>query len=187
MPNASHTATANADQRLSQLIRLKRLETPDGEFWQSFEQEYRVRQMSSLVQVQPLHTRIRKACVIFARKAAPPVAAVSAVAITVVAVRNSPDLPAGQSEDQSKATSQFTQAEVDSSAEEAYFVVQQEKEQLQQPLEIEADGTIYQMNVLSHGYATGDAYLLNATPVTFIHSQAQQNAEAKIISEQPDY
>lgn len=186
MPNASHIANAKADQRLSQLIKLKQLETPDAAFWAEFEQEYRSRQLGSLVQIQPLHTRLRKACLIVARKAAPPVAAVSAVAITVVAVNNFPYLADSPSEEQSAGLAILAEPEMTSEP-EPYFLVQEQVESASNELELKADGTIYQMNVLSHGHGSSDTYQLNATPVTFTYEQAKQSAGAKIISAKPDY
>lgn len=187
MPNASHIkATARADQRLSQLIKLKQLETPDAAFWESFQQEYRSKQLSSLVQIQPLHTRLRKACLIAARKAAPPVAAAGAVAITVVAANNFGYL--AQTPQDEPAATPATIAPADSADKTApYFLVQEQTSPADKDNAPEEEGTIYQMNVLSHGYDSSNSYQLNATPVTFKYQQGKQSVGAKIISAKPEY
>lgn len=187
MPNASYsTANARTDQRLSQLVKLKRLERPDPAFWQAFEQEFRSKQLSSLVQVQPLHTRIFKACQIAARKVAPPVAAASALTITVVAVHNFSHLAEAPSDN--LKSSAYASSESDSISEtQAYFVVQEQESTQPSEQSIQNDGTIYQMNVLSHRAEHSETYQLNATPVTFRYQGQTTSGGINSISEQTEY
>ncbi len=176
-------SSANADQRLSQLIRLKQLEKPDVAFWGEFEQEFRSRQLTTFVQIQPMHTRLRRACLIIARKAAPPVAAAGAVALTFFAVSNSEYLAKGTSEEKLAASSIAPQAD-QQPKQEAFFIVNA-VDSTESEIETSTSDTIYQINALSSLSGTTNGYQLNATPVTY--SQGIVTGGANVLSKQPSY
>lgn len=163
----------DSDQRLSQLIKLKRLERPDPQFWTAFEQEFRSKQLSSLVRVQPLHTRLRLACMLAARKAAPPTAAVSAVAVTLIAVTNTSYLANNRSDAEPNAPAH--EDALTPAKEPARFMVDasaassSESEEPRPLFETSAQA-IYQMNVLMKDETVSGSYQLLATPVTFSSS-----------------
>lgn len=183
---AKHDTTTTADQRLRQLIKLKQLERPDAAFWQRFEQEYRSRQLTSFVQIQPLHTRLRKACMIIARKAAPPVAAAGAVTLTFFAISNSSYMSSTE-----EATAPFAARLADSKAEvEAegvYFIVENQPEDELAPSGPSRSETTYQINVLSKGSDPSRGYQLNAAPLSYSQSSIEQSFGAQIISAPGDY
>lgn len=185
MLKASKNATsATADQRLSNLIKLKRLEQPDAAFWDTFEQEFHSRQLTTFVRIQPLHTRVRKACMILARKAAPPVAACGAVALTLLAVSNTRYL-ISDNIDSTPTDNLLPRFPVEAESTDSFFVVQSEQPAADEDsLGSSENGTIYQINLLDQKLATPD-YLLNTAPVTFSNGFTEQAFGAKIISAQP--
>ena len=63
------TNSANED-RLSELIRLKKLERPDGKFWDRFDRELRNRQLTALVQTSSWRERIGSMTLVALRKSA---------------------------------------------------------------------------------------------------------------------
>ncbi len=182
----THTASsANADQRLSKLIKLKQLEKPDAAFWETFEQEFRSRQLTTFVHIQPMHTRLRRACMIIARKAAPPVAAAGAVALTFFAVTNTRFLSKGTETEVQAPSDSLAQAEP-SEDQEAYFTVKVE-DAPDSPSESISSDTIYQINSLASQGGSSNGYLLNATPVTFSQNAAAQTSGANILSKKSNY
>ncbi len=186
MLRTPQTASAtNADQRLSQLIRLKQLERPDAAFWEGFEQEFHSRQLTTFVQIQPMHTRLRRVCMIIARKAAPPVAAAGAVAVTFLAVTNTSfltDAPTAKSE----AMPQMATTDK-KEAQDAYFVVSETEKAATSEKSISSD-TIYQINALNAPGRSTNSYQLNATPVTFSQSAAAgQTSGVNVLRTQADY
>lgn len=176
-------SSANADQRLSQLIRLKQLEKPDHAFWGEFEQEFRSRQLTTFVQIQPMHTRLRRACLIIARKAAPPVAAAGAVAITFFAVSNSEYLAKGTSEE--KLATYVAAPQADPKTEQEAFFIVNAVDSAENEIEKSSSDTIYQINALSSLNGSTNGYQLNATPVTY--SQGTATGGANVLSKQPTY
>lgn len=86
MTTPTQARIADRDNRLSQLIQLKRAERPDLAFWDEFQRSFRSRQLTTLVRVQPWYTRLFRISILIARKAAAPTAALGAVAVTFVAV-----------------------------------------------------------------------------------------------------
>jgi hypothetical protein len=48
----SQKPTPEAEERLSQLLRMKRQERPDADFWNKFDEELRSKQLSALVRTQ---------------------------------------------------------------------------------------------------------------------------------------
>lgn len=188
MPSHQKTAsTANADKRLSQLIKLKRMEKPDPAFWDKFDQEFRNRQLTTFVQIQPLHIRLRRVCLIVARKAAPPVAAAGAVALTFFAVTSTSFLTSSDSSEQSPAKTRVSQAP-QRETEAAYFTVQTELKPAAEKAR-SFEQTIYQVNVLDNGSDKTSDYKLYATPVTFSQSgnTQSQGAGAQVLSRRADY
>lgn len=178
-------SAANADQRLSQLVKLKRLEKPDAAFWEKFEQEFRSRQLTTFVQIQPMHTRLRRACMIIARKAAPPVAAAGAVALTFFAVTNASYLTDGPDK-ALQSVPQTLASKEKSDDPTAYFIVSAETPANNQAEESASD-TIYQTNSLSSQARAANGYQLHTTPVTFSQKAAGQSSGANILSAQPNY
>lgn len=73
--------TDNRQISLEQLLRVKRAEQPEPEFWDQFEQEYRQKQLSALVQAQPWFVRLGRNIGLMARRSAPVTAAAAAIAI----------------------------------------------------------------------------------------------------------
>lgn len=177
-------AAANADQRLSQLIKLKQLEKPEAAYWEKFEQDFRSKQLTTFVQIQPMHTRLRRACMILARKAAPPVAAAGAVALTFFAVTNTRYLAKGTDTEAPATIPTLSQREA-ASEPEAYFIVSATQDTDTESKNTTSD-TIYQINALSSLGGSTDGYLLNATPVTFSQSSATASG-ANVIGKQPNY
>lgn len=183
---ATLNRNANASQRLSQLIQLKRSERPDAEFWQTFEQEFRSRQISSFVRVQPLSTRLRRACLIAARKAAPPVTAVGAIALTFFAVNNASYLVDSSTKTTGVAsvpTKQTTEADETVSL----FVMNEELPEVRANQATIPSDTIYQINTLSAAPGIPGDYQLNATPVTFSHGAQFQSIGAQVIRTQQSF
>ncbi|RKX36230.1 MAG: hypothetical protein DRP71_00770 [Verrucomicrobia bacterium] len=72
--------TNNRQISLEQLLRVKRAEQPEPEFWDQFEQEYRQKQLSALVQAQPWFVRLGRTIGMIARRSAPVTAAAAAIA-----------------------------------------------------------------------------------------------------------
>ncbi|MDQ8186097.1 hypothetical protein [Pelagicoccus sp. SDUM812002] len=178
-------SAAKADQRLSQLIKLKRLEKPDAAYWEKFEQEFRSRQLTTFVHIQPMHTRIRRACMIIARKAAPPVAAAGAVALTFFAVTNASHFNQSPDDEIKSSRNELAPAQ-ESEGQDAYFLVSVENS-ADSPQESDPSDTIYQVHELSNRGVTANGYQLNTTPVTFSKNVAGQTATANILSQQPNY
>ncbi len=58
------------DDRLSQLIQLKRRERPDAAFWEKFDGELRSKQLAALVRTQSWYERLGKLSILVARKSA---------------------------------------------------------------------------------------------------------------------
>ena len=72
--------TNNRQVSLEQLLRVKRSEQPEPVFWAQFEQEYRQKQLSALVQAQPWFIRLGRSIGLIARRSAPVTAAAAAIA-----------------------------------------------------------------------------------------------------------
>ena len=85
----SKKPTPEADERLSQLLRLKRQERPDAAFWDKFDEELRSKQLTALVRTQSWHERLGKLSLLVARKSAAATAAVSVFALGIFAVSQS--------------------------------------------------------------------------------------------------
>lgn len=66
------------------LLRLKRAERPDPEFWNKFEVELRQKQLAALVQREPWWHRLPQ---LFARRAYVPIGAAAVLTVTLVSVR----------------------------------------------------------------------------------------------------
>ena len=111
----------------------------------------------------------------------------SAVAITVVAVNNFPYLAESDSDNFPDSIAATPEQEPILS-QEPFFLVEEAADATLSDFELKADGTIYQMNVLSTGYnRSNQAYQLNATPLTFTSQQAKQPDNIKINSEKAEY
>jgi len=65
---------------LEQLLRVKRMERPEPEFWDRFELELRQKQLAALVQAAPWFVRLGRMINLIARRTAPFTAAAAAVA-----------------------------------------------------------------------------------------------------------
>ena len=132
MANSTHSES-RVDDRLSQLIRLKRQERPDQAFWATFEQGVRSRQLASLVTPHPWHTRVRRALILAARKAAPPAAALSALAFAFVVANKSQLFSSKSAEDNAGNLGGAAPA-----SDVPLFVVQPERNPSSQPGDFEA-------------------------------------------------
>ena len=66
------------------LLRLKRAERPDAEFWTKFEVELRQKQLAALVRREPWWQRLPQ---VFARRAYVPIGAAAVLTVTLVSVR----------------------------------------------------------------------------------------------------
>lgn len=152
MPPFNTATTRNADQRLSQLIKLKRMEKPEAAFWDDFEREFRSRQLTTFVQIQPLHTRIRRAIQLAARKAAPPVAAVGAIGLTFLAVTNSRYLLSDAS-DSKQLSREQRHSSLGEKPTEAYFTVERETASPTQSIEA-VDAKLYRFDANPESMAT---------------------------------
>ncbi len=86
---SSNKPTPEADQRLSQLLRLKRQERPEAAFWDKFDRELRSKQLSALVRTQSWYERLGKLSILVARKSATATATVSVFALGIFAVSKS--------------------------------------------------------------------------------------------------
>lgn len=74
------------DDRLSQLIQLKRQERPDAAFWDKFDQELRSKQLAALVRTQSWYERLGKLSILMARKSAAVTATASILVLGVFTV-----------------------------------------------------------------------------------------------------
>ena len=81
--------TPEADQRLSQFLRIKRQERPDAAFWDKFDEELRSKQLSALIRTQSWYERLGKLSLLVARKSATATATVSVFALGIFAVSKS--------------------------------------------------------------------------------------------------
>lgn len=193
MPSATNRRSANTDDRLSQLIQLKRCERPDADFWRQFDQEFRSRQLSSLVTVQPMYQRVYRMCSIAARRSFSPTSAVAAVVVTLVAATNTsyfaytplPEPP--NLDNESIAETEPTP--------DAFFVVQNEEAPAETvaPTLSPSSSLVYQLNVIAQPQSSSGNYQLNTAPVTFSAGATYlQPSEtplpgAKILSSQGQY
>ena len=73
--------TPAGDARLSELIRLKKLERPETGFWDQFDRELRNRQLTALVQTRSWRERVGATLLIFLRKSAVFTATASVLAL----------------------------------------------------------------------------------------------------------
>ncbi len=181
---------ATEDERLRQLIQLKRLERPDAQYWQRFEQEFRSKQLSSLVCIQPWHERLRRLALLGFRKAAAPTAAAGALTLTFVAVTQTQYFV----KEPSPPTLALAQQETPAPA-QAVFLVQQEPEQALAASKNAGQENAsplgpanYRISVLATSRAN-PGYQLNAMPVSFSSPQTvqQPTAGAKVISTRPQF
>ena len=194
MPQSSHKkAPESRDEQLSRLIKLKRLERPDPDFRRRFEQEFRSKQLSSLVRVQPLHARLYRMCSLASRRAAPPAAA--ALAVTFVAITNTSYL--GHSE-MKEATRMAKPSEPAQSADSYPLFVVGAQEQatpesgnanLVPELSSFDAAAIYHVNLIEKPSQPASGYQLMAAPVTFSSPAANEAPAlgAKVISTQGDF
>lgn len=174
---------APADPRLTQLIRLKRLEKPSPEFWLRFEQEFRTRQLSSFVRVQPWHARLQRSLVLAARKAAPPATALGAIGLAILAISQASYF-AQEEPDAAASVANTPAAELPEEA--AYFVVQSEPGANEQAGSDWAEAqpasplATYQVNPLRKAPQNGKAYRLLTSPVTFSRNAPADGSASSI-------
>ncbi len=71
---------------LEKLLRVKRAERPEREFWDRFDRELHQKQLAALVQATPWHLRLGRFVGRFARRSAPITAAAAAVAAGYFAI-----------------------------------------------------------------------------------------------------
>ncbi|MGK0239896.1 MAG: hypothetical protein ACI92G_003378 [Candidatus Pelagisphaera sp.] len=85
----SQKPTPEAEERLSQLLQMKRQERPDANFWDKFDEELRSKQLSALVRTQSWYERLGKMTLVVARRSATTTATVSVFALGIFAVSKS--------------------------------------------------------------------------------------------------
>lgn len=85
----SEEPRSKADERLSQLLRMKRQERPDATFWDRFDEELRSKQLGALVRTQAWYERAGTFFLLIARKSAAATAAVSVFALGIFAISRS--------------------------------------------------------------------------------------------------
>ncbi|MDE0767567.1 MAG: hypothetical protein OSB19_04190 [Opitutaceae bacterium] len=85
----SQKPTPEAEERLSQLLRMKRQERPDADFWNKFDEELRSKQLSALVRTQSWYERLGKTSLVIARRSTTATATVSVFALGIFAVSKS--------------------------------------------------------------------------------------------------
>ena len=81
------------DARLSELIRLKKSERPDAEFWDQFDRELRNRQLTALVQTRSWRERVGAIALIVLRKSAVFTATASVLALGLFTAHKAGLLP----------------------------------------------------------------------------------------------
>lgn len=174
------------NDRLSQLIALKRLERPDVAFWEQFEQEFRAKQLTSLVHVDPWYIRQTKKSYRLARKVYLPAAAgLSALAITLAGVTYYSQLATTAKQ---PAT---TLVETEVASDEPLFIVQADKElttpiirgQQLQTVSV-SQPTTYKVSIMAKPRTT-TSYRLIYSPVALTPNQSQQSNStigAKVIT-----
>ena len=170
------TRPSETDERLSQLLALKRLERPDAAFWQTFEQEFRSKQMSSLVGVESWQRRYLRFLARFAQKASIPGAAVaSALAIGFLGFNQ-----LGQLAESPDAPTEVAGKEIESPT-EALFVVQptsqsQFDSQAKEIINLPPPAT-YQVSVMSKPN-DATSYQLFSSPI-ILSPQAVENSTSE--------
>ena len=186
---SSEKPKSEADERLSQLLRLKRQERPDAAFWDKFDEELRSKQLGALVRTQSWYERLGKLSLLVARKSAAATAAVSIFALGIFGISRS-EFFAGQEsipEQPAIAASQAFQSP-ELADEAPLFVVE---ERVQSPQRDALDATIveafnaprsYEIHTL-HPQATPKSYQVIAAPKQFTAGEASGSASlgAKVI------
>jgi len=99
------TISRKDDERLTQLIQLKRQERPDEAFWDKFDEEMRSKQLAALVRTQSWYERAGKLSILIARKSAAVTATASILALGVFTVSQTDYFTGGQT------TTSLTQTE----------------------------------------------------------------------------
>ena len=183
--------TQTQDERLSELIVLKRLERPDAAFWEAFQHEFRIHQLSTLVGIIPWYERLGKAALKLTRKAGIPLLSATAV-IAVSAFSVATYLQVAESE-----TDESLNLVADDSIapEKPVFVVKATKSTSLpiDPAQEFGPSPTYQISIMTHPVGSVD-YRLNITPVTFTKSNASEELQryqsshgATIISTDRDF
>ncbi len=90
------TISRKDDERLTQLIQLKRQERPDEAFWDKFDEEMRSKQLAALVRTQSWYERAGKLSILIARKSAAVTATASILALGVFTVSQTEYFTGGQ-------------------------------------------------------------------------------------------
>ncbi len=184
MPATNVQSSAPLQERLDQLIRLKRGERPRDAFWKEFEQGIRSKQLSSLVIYQPWYLRAGRTALIVSRKAAPGTAAAGVLAIAVAAVTQSGFFASQQ---QQPLPAEIAQAEPVA----PLFAMAQEEMTMEQPAYVpetprpSEPSAIYRVPVMARSQAA-TGYELRYAPQTLTtggaHSDASTPMGAKVIS-----
>lgn len=124
------------DDRLSQLIQLKRRERPDAAFWDKFDEELRSKQLAALVRTQSWYERLGKLSILVARKSAAVTATACVFALGVFTISKT-EYFAGEQPTASVIQEEASLAKSDISiAEQPMFVVE---DAFQQTVGIESE------------------------------------------------
>ncbi|MCH6255428.1 hypothetical protein MLD52_02625 [Puniceicoccaceae bacterium K14] len=179
MPNKKQISKQD-NERLSELIRLKRSEKPDEAFWEKFDEDLRSKQLSALVETHTWYARTGKLSLLLAKKSAAVLATGGALALTFLAIN-----PLQVSETPSTPTAPVTASlETEDVIEAPLFVVDSQNTiELSQPAttldsqikEFSLPAT-YGINVLSPD-RSDSSFKLNTQPKTFTTSNRQSSSE----------
>lgn len=195
MPTLTVQRSKSPEERLDQLIRLKRAERPDASFWAEFEQGIRSKHLSSLVVYQPWYVRAGKMALLVSRKAAPTTAAAGALAIAFFTVMQSGYF----AHDEADETGALV-AETEELTEAPQFTIAQSETAVIsgfEPAQVAAQNetsAIYRVPVMSRS-STATSYELRYTPQTLTTSTASggeaaspsADLGAKVISTKQDF
>lgn len=133
------------NDRLSQLIQLKRRERPDAAFWDKFDEQLRSKQLAALVRTQPWYERLGKLSILLARKSAAVTATACIFALGVFTISKSEYFAGNQ------PTADDSQIETSLTANDASIAVQ--------PMFVVEDSRL-----LADGNEQEFAYGINAIP-----------------------
>lgn len=176
LPTQSSAASTKQDERLSQLLQLKRGERPDDAFWQDFERDLRAKQLNSLVQIQPWYQRFARSGLYFARKAGTPALAATAIATALYVSSKHP-----HQEQEPVAASTPELRNVSPDEQPVFIVTAPAPEQELSPFATSAK-TDYTVRSIARRSST-PAYQLEAFPVTLTSSAAEESQDlgAKVL------
>ncbi len=156
------------DEKLNQLLRMKRLERPSKEFWDGFEQELRSKQLTALVKTQSWYSRLGRLSLIVGKKSIAVVATTGALAIAFFAVPQIATITSTPETGQEILTVQSIEQEPST----PLFVVEESKPEIEFQSISDSlpkiDGSaVYRVNVLAQPQQP-ESFTLVSSPKSFI-------------------